>query len=107
LFTGEVSVKKVWAGWNCLYDWRESQSWLCELVYFMALLSLNLAIINNATSSGTGWRTAVVYHCKKIAAKPSDDMEGRYIFRIMLLFGLMIYVTWNDIIVYFFFNNHK
>ena len=101
LFTGEVSVKELSGPVGIVYMTGESvKAGLVSFVYFMALLSLNLAIINMLPLPALDGGRLLFIIARKITGKAiTDDMEGKIHFiGIMLLFALMIYVTWNDIV---------
>ena len=70
------------------------------VVYLAALLSLNLAVINLLPFPALDGGRLLFLVIRKITGKRvTDEMEGKIHFiGIMLLFALMIYVTWNDII---------
>jgi regulator of sigma E protease len=101
LFTGEVSVKELSGPVGIVYMTGETvKAGFVNFVYFMALLSLNLAIINMLPLPALDGGRLLFIIARKITGKAiTDDMEGKIHFvGIMLLFGLMIYVTWNDIV---------
>lgn len=101
LFTGEVSVKELSGPVGIVYMTGETvKTGLVNFIYFMALLSLNLAIINMLPLPALDGGRLLFIIARKITGKAiTDNMEGKIHFiGIMLLFGLMIYVTWNDII---------
>lgn len=100
LFTGEVSVKELSGPVGIVYMTGETvKAGFVNFIYFMALLSLNLAIINMLPLPALDGGRLLFIIARKITGKAiTDDMEGKIHFiGIMLLFGLMIYVTWNDI----------
>ena len=101
LFTGEVSVKELSGPVGIVYMTGETvKAGFVNFIYFMALLSLNLAIINMLPLPALDGGRLLFIIARKITGKAiTDDMEGKIHFvGIMLLFGLMIYVTWNDIV---------
>jgi regulator of sigma E protease len=101
LFTGDVSVKELSGPVGIVYMTGISvKAGFVNFVYFMALLSLNLAIINMLPLPALDGGRLLFIIARKITGKAiTDNMEGKIHFiGIMLLFGLMIYVTWNDIV---------
>jgi len=101
LFTGDVSIKELSGPVGIVYMTGVTvQAGFVNFVYFMALLSLNLAIINMLPLPALDGGRLLFIIARKITGKSiTDDMEGKIHFiGIMLLFGLMIYITWNDII---------
>ncbi len=69
-------------------------------LYFMSLISLNLAIVNMLPLPALDGGRLLFIIVRKITGKAiTDDMEGKIHFiGIMLLLLLMVYVTWNDIV---------
>jgi len=101
LFTGDVSIKELSGPVGIVYmTGMTVKAGLVNFVYFMALLSLNLAIINMLPLPALDGGRLLFIFARKITGKAiTDDMEGKIHFiGIMLLFGLMIYITWNDIV---------
>jgi regulator of sigma E protease len=101
LFTGDVSIKELSGPVGIVYMTGVTvQAGFVNFVYFMALLSLNLAIINMLPLPALDGGRLLFIIARKITGKAiTDNMEGKIHFiGIMLLFGLMIYITWNDII---------
>jgi len=101
LFTGDVSIKELSGPVGIVYMTGVTvEAGFVNFVYFMALLSLNLAIINMLPLPALDGGRLLFILARKITGKAiTDDMEGKIHFiGIMLLFGLMIYITWNDII---------
>jgi len=101
LFTGDVSIKELSGPVGIVYmTGMTVEAGFVNFVYFMALLSLNLAIINMLPLPALDGGRLLFIVARKITGKAiTDDMEGKIHFiGIMLLFGLMIYITWNDII---------
>ncbi len=66
----------------------------------LALMSINLAIINLLPLPALDGGRILFVIIRKITGKMiSDDMKGRvHTIGMMLLFGLMIFATWNDIV---------
>jgi regulator of sigma E protease len=101
LFTGDVSIKELSGPVGIVYMTGVTvEAGFVNFVYFMALLSLNLAIINMLPLPALDGGRFLFIIARKITGKAiTDDMEGKIHFiGIMLLFGLMIYITWNDIV---------
>lgn len=101
LFTGDVSVKELSGPVGIVYAVNLSaQSGVIYVVYLAALLSLNLAIINMLPFPALDGGRLLFLLIRKVTGKRvTDEMEGKIHFvGIMLLFMLMIYVTFNDVI---------
>lgn len=101
LFTGQVSVKELSGPVGIVYMTGVTvKAGFVNFVYFMALLSLNLAIVNMLPLPALDGGRLLFIIIRKITGKAiTDDLEGKIHFiGIMLLFALMIYVTWNDIV---------
>jgi len=66
----------------------------------VALMSINLAIINLLPFPALDGGRILFVFIRKITGKMiSDDLEGRiHMIGMMLLFALMIFATWNDIV---------
>lgn len=69
-------------------------------VSLVALMSINLAMINLLPLPALDGGRILFVFIRKITGKMiSDDMEGRiHMIGMMILFGLMIFATWNDIV---------
>lgn len=103
LFTGDVSVKELSGPVGIVYVVNETaKSGVIYVVYLAALLSLNLAIINLLPLPALDGGRLLFLLIRKITGKRvTDEMEGRIHFiGITLLFMLMIYVTFYDVIKY-------
>lgn len=101
LFTGEVSTQELSGPVGIVYVVNDTaKAGFIYVVYLAALLSLNLAIMNMLPFPALDGGRLLFLAIRKITGKRvTDEMEGKIHFiGIMLLFGLMIYVTWNDII---------
>lgn len=101
LFTGDVSAKELSGPVGIVYVVNDSAKMgLIYVVYLAALLSLNLAVINLLPFPALDGGRLIFLLIRKITGKRvTDEMEGKIHFiGIMLLFALMIYVTWNDIV---------
>ena len=109
LFTGEVSVKELSGPVGIVYVVNDTAKMgILYLFYLTALISLNLAIVNMLPLPALDGGRLLMIIIRKITGKAiTDEMEGKVHFiGIMLLFTLMIYVTWNDIVRFIvpFFN---
>ncbi len=101
LFTGEVSVKELSGPVGIVYVVNDTAKMgVLYLFYLTALISLNLAIVNMLPLPALDGGRLLMIIIRKITGKAiTDEMEGKVHFiGIMLLFALMIYVTWNDIL---------
>lgn len=101
LFSGEVSVKELSGPVGIVYVVNDTAKMgIMYLFYLTALISLNLAIVNMLPLPALDGGRLLMIIIRKITGKAiTDEMEGKIHFiGIMLLFALMIYVTWNDII---------
>lgn len=101
LFTGEVSVKELSGPVGIVYATSEAaKSGIMYVIYLAALLSLNLAIINMLPFPALdGGRLLFLVIRLFTGRRVSDETEGKIHFiGICLLFALMIYVTFNDVI---------
>jgi len=101
LFTGDVSVKELSGPVGIVYVVNDTAKMgILYLFYLTALISLNLAIVNMLPLPALDGGRLIMIIIRKITGKAiTDEMEGKIHFiGIMLLFALMIYVTWNDII---------
>lgn len=101
LFSGEVSVKELSGPVGIVYMVNDTAKMgIMYLFYLTALISLNLAIVNMLPLPALDGGRLILIIIRKITGKAiTDEMEGKIHFiGIMLLFALMIYVTWNDII---------
>jgi len=101
LFTGDVSATELSGPVGIVYAVNESAKvGVIYVVYLAALLSLNLAIINMLPFPALDGGRILFLVIRKITGKRvTDELEGKIHFiGILLLFALMIYVTWNDIV---------
>lgn len=101
LFTGEVSVKELSGPVGIVYATNEAaKSGIIYVIYLAALLSLNLAVINMLPLPALdGGRLLFLVIRLFTGRRVSDETEGKIHFiGICLLFALMIYVTFNDVI---------
>lgn len=101
LFTGEVGVKELSGPVGIVYVVNDTASLGAIYIFYLtALISLNLAIVNMLPFPALDGGRLLFIIIRKITGKAiTDEMEGKVHFiGIMLLFALMIYVTWNDIV---------
>lgn len=101
LFTGGVSVKELSGPVGIVYAVNDTaKAGIIYVIYLAALLSLNLAIMNMLPFPALDGGRLLFLLIRKITGKRvTDEMEGKIHFAgMVLLFALMIYVTWNDII---------
>lgn len=101
LFTGDVSTKELSGPVGIVYAVNDTaKAGVIYVVYLAALLSLNLAVMNLLPFPALDGGRLLFLLIRKITGKRvTDEMEGKVHFiGIMLLFVLMIYVTWNDIV---------
>ncbi len=101
LFTGQVSTKELTGPVGIIYMVNEtSKAGMINFLYLMALISLNLAIINMLPLPALdGGRLLFIIVRKFTGRAITDEMEGKIqTVGLLLLFALMIYVTWNDIL---------
>ncbi len=100
LVTGQVSGGDLTGPVGIAYVVDDSVSKGFRVVcYLVALISLNLAIVNLLPFPALdGGRLLFLVIRKVFGKRLTADMEGKVHFiGILMLFGLMIYVTWNDI----------
>ena len=101
LFTGEVSTKELSGPVGIVYYVSESVSQgFLYFLYLMAILSLNLAIVNLLPLPALDGGRIVLIGIRKITGKAiSDELEGKInTIGLVLLLLLMLYVTWNDLV---------
>lgn len=101
LFTGGVSVNQLSGPVGIVYivDQSAKQGFMVFL-YFMALISLNLAIFNILPFPALdGGRLLFIIIRFITGNRVSDKVEGMiHAAGLIFLLGLTIYVTWNDIV---------
>lgn len=100
LITGEVSTKELTGPIGMVSLVNDTQKYgLWYFGYLTALISLNLAIINLLPLPALDGGRILFVLIRKITGKAiTDNMEGIvHTVGLLMLFGLMIYVTWNDI----------
>lgn len=101
LFTGDISVTELSGPVGIVYATNQAaKSGLMYVIYLAALLSLNLAIINMLPLPALdGGRLLFLVIRLFTGKRVSEATEGKIHFiGICLLFALMIYVTFNDVI---------
>ena len=100
LITGEVSTKNLTGPVGIVYVVGETAKagWL-SLAQLTAFISLNLAIVNMLPFPALDGGRLLFLIIRRITGKTiSDETEGKIHFvGLMLLFGLMIYITVQDI----------
>lgn len=100
LVTGQVSTDEIAGPVGIVTMAGETSKYgISYFVNLLALMSLNLAIINLLPLPALdGGRILFVIIRKLTGRMISDEMEGRiHGIGMMLLLGLMVFVTWNDI----------
>lgn len=100
LFAGEVGVDELSGPVGIVYAVNDTAKLgFIYVFYFTALISLNLAIVNMFPLPALDGGRLIFIIIRKITGKAiTDEIEGKVHFiGIMLLLGLMVYVTWNDI----------
>ncbi len=100
LVTGEVSTKDLSGPVGIVYmvDQSASQG-LMTFLYFMAMMSLNLAVINLLPFPALDGGRIIFLIIRKVTGKAITDRTEAAVHMIgmLLLLLLMLYVTWNDI----------
>ena len=104
LFTGGVSVNDL-SGTVGIYSIVDSQAkaGIASLLYLVAFLSINVGVINLIPFPAFDGGRILFLFIEKIKGSPVDPKVENMIHNIgfFLLLGLMIYVTFNDIIKLF------
>lgn len=101
LFTGDVSTKELSGPVGIVYTVNDTAKYgFSYLLYLTALISLNLAIVNMLPFPALDGGRLLFILVRKVTGRAiTDEIEGKiHLVGIMLLFALMIYVTWNDIL---------
>ncbi len=100
LVTGEVSTKDLSGPVGIVYmvDQSASQGFMTFL-YFIAMMSLNLAVINLLPFPALDGGRIIFLVIRKVTGKAITDRTEAVVHMIgmLLLLLLMVYVTWNDI----------
>ena len=80
-------------------DISKSEGWL-DFIVFMALLSINLGLINLFPIPVLDGGSVVIYVLEIISGREMNDRVKEYLFRfgLSLLAALMIFATWNDVV---------
>jgi regulator of sigma E protease len=83
-----------------------AQSGVVPVIWFMALLSINLGLINLFPIPVLDGGHLVFYAIEAIRGKPVGERIQDYSFRIglALVLTLMIFATWNDLVQFKFFD---
>lgn len=100
LFTGGVSTDELTGPVGIVAVVNDSASLgFIYIAFLTAMISLNLAIVNMLPFPALDGGRVIFVIIRMITGKAiTDEIEGKVHFiGIMLLFALMIYVTWNDI----------
>ncbi|HKM28837.1 MAG TPA: RIP metalloprotease RseP [Anaerovoracaceae bacterium] len=100
LVTGEVSVTEMTGPVGIVSLVNDTNKYgLWYFGYLTALISLNLAIINLLPLPALDGGRILFVIIRRLTGKMiTDKLEGTiHTVGLLLLFGLMIYVTWNDI----------
>jgi regulator of sigma E protease len=100
LFTGEVSTKNLTGPVGIVYMVGDTAKMgIFYLAQLTALISLNLAIVNMLPFPALDGGRLLFMVIRLFTGKAiSDETEGKIHFiGIMLLFGLMIYITFQDV----------
>ncbi len=81
-----------------------AQSGIVALVWFMALLSVNLGLINFFPVPMLDGGHLLFYICEVVLGKPLSEKAQEWGFKLGfgLIVGLMLLATWNDIVHIFF-----
>ena len=101
LFTGQVSTKELSGPVGIVYIVNQTvKTGLLNMIYLMALISLNLGIMNLLPFPALdGGRLVFVIIRKNTGKRITDEMEAKVnIAGFLVLIALMLYVTWNDIV---------
>lgn len=101
LLTGDVSTNELSGPVGIVYSVNDTaKHGMVYLFYLMALISLNLAFFNMLPWPALDGGRLLFLIIRAVTGKAiTDEIEARiHTVGILLLFGLMIYVTWNDII---------
>ncbi len=101
LFSGQESVKNLSGPVGIIYAIDKAAGQGIQMILFLtAFISLNLAIVNMLPWPALDGGRILFLLIRKITGKAMDDkLEGKFHFAgIVILFALMIYVTWQDIL---------
>ncbi len=100
LITGEVSTKELTGPIGITVAVGDSMKYgFVYVANLAALISLNLAIVNMLPFPALDGGRLLFLIIRKVTGRAiTDELEAKiHLVGIMLLFGLMIYVTWQDI----------
>ncbi|MDR2088368.1 MAG: RIP metalloprotease RseP [Clostridiales Family XIII bacterium] len=100
LFTGDVPVKELTGPVGIVYIVGDvAKDGMLQLAQLTALISLNLGIVNLLPIPALDGCRFVFLFIRKITGRAvTDEMEGKVHFvGLMLLFALMIFVTFQDV----------
>ena len=100
LFSGQASMKQLSGPVGIVYAvTATAKTGFGNLLVLTAFISLNLGIVNMLPWPALDGGRLIFLLIRKITGKAiTAEMEGKIHFAgIIILFGLMIYVTWNDI----------
>jgi len=100
LFTGGVPASDLVGPIGIAYIVEDTaRMGMRPLLFLVALISLNLAIVNLLPFPALDGGRLLFLGIRKITGRAiSDTMEGRiHLIGMILLLALMLYVTWNDI----------
>jgi regulator of sigma E protease len=101
IFTGERSVQELGGPIKIAkYSGEQFSLGWPEFVYFVALISINLAFINLLPIPGLDGGHLAFYAAEAVRRKPLDIRSQEWAFRTGLAFvlALMLFVTINDIV---------
>lgn len=101
MVTGKVAMNQMSGPVGIVYMVNKSASrGFVYFLYLMALISLNLGVFNMLPFPALDGGRLVFIIVRSFTGKAiTDAVENRINFAgLLLLFGLMIYVTWNDVI---------
>ncbi len=101
MVTGKVAMNQMSGPVGIVYMVNKSASrGFVYFLYLMALISLNLGVFNMLPFPALDGGRLVFIIVRSFTGKAiTDAVENRINFAgLILLFGLMIYVTWNDVI---------
>ncbi|MDD5986330.1 MAG: RIP metalloprotease RseP [Eubacteriales bacterium] len=101
MVTGKVAMNQMSGPVGIVYMVNKSASrGFVYFLYLMALISLNLGVFNMLPFPALDGGRLVFIIVRSFTGKAiTDAVENRINFAgLVLLFGLMIYVTWNDVI---------
>ena len=104
LFTGEVSAKDLSGPVGIVYIVNQTaKTGLINVIYLIALISLNLAVVNLLPFPALDGGRLVFVIIRKLTGKMiTDRMEAMVNYLgLLCLLALMVFVTWQDILRFF------